>query len=376
MAIPPPSAIAAVSAGPGGTAPGSPISSFRTDSDGPSAAAQLSASKKASSASTRKTPPSAAATTLSASPDTTAGCAAPVRMDAAGVYYLSFLVCRDGPPLSIDRTNSVSVALREAGEFDRQRRRGQFESGRRLELGFDRKSELFAQLEKNSDRSAMTLLYNETYLLVAKIVASANQPDQVFFRVYGPEEPVDSGEPATWPVICPPVQQQSHLRLPGAPHQQLEATIPRRSPPRHHLAIRHCPVGCLPYTPAEPEAFRPTNYGLPSRVSVCHDRAIVARALCEHSATAHSASLAIERTAREVPFSALAACRLFVTIVFRCGCHGQRKLASVARADRQRNQRFDGSAHDVEPRTRTSCGRPSCRRGAAARRSFGATMSL
>lgn len=135
--------------------------------------------------------------------------ATPIRMDTSATYYLSVLVCRDGPPLSIDRTNSVSVALRQASEFNRQRRRGQTESGNRLEIGFDRRDELFAQLERNSDRSATQLAYNETYLVVAKIAASADGPDQVWVKAYGPEEPVEKDEPSLWPVRCPPFS--SHL---------------------------------------------------------------------------------------------------------------------------------------------------------------------
>jgi hypothetical protein len=39
---------------------------------------------------------------------------------------------------------------------------------------------------------------NEPYLLVAKIVASRENPDQVFVRLYGMEEAVTAEEPESW----------------------------------------------------------------------------------------------------------------------------------------------------------------------------------
>jgi hypothetical protein len=129
----------------------------------------------------------------------------PVRLDAEGVYYLSYLICRDGPPLSMDRFNSTSVAFRQVADLA-QRRRNSGEAPKRLEIGIDRReNELFVQLERTSDRAPQELQYFETYLVVAKIVASAANPDQVFARMYGPEELVDQLEPEHWPVMCPPV---------------------------------------------------------------------------------------------------------------------------------------------------------------------------
>jgi hypothetical protein len=37
-------------------------------------------------------------------------------------------------------------------------------------------------------------------------VASGAYPDQVFLRVYGPQEPVDHEEPGNWSAVGPPVQ--------------------------------------------------------------------------------------------------------------------------------------------------------------------------
>jgi len=39
---------------------------------------------------------------------------------------------------------------------------------------------------------------------VAKVAASAANPDQVFIRVYAPREPVEREEPGSWSVVGPP----------------------------------------------------------------------------------------------------------------------------------------------------------------------------
>jgi hypothetical protein len=52
----------------------------------------------------------------------------------------------------------------------------------------------------------LPLSYGETYLLVAKVAASGAHPDQVFLRVYGPQEPVDLQEPANWSSSGPPIE--------------------------------------------------------------------------------------------------------------------------------------------------------------------------
>ena len=52
----------------------------------------------------------------------------------------------------------------------------------------------------------LPLSYGETYLLTAKVIASSSYPDQVFMRVFGPQEPVDREEPGNWSVVGPPIE--------------------------------------------------------------------------------------------------------------------------------------------------------------------------
>lgn len=127
----------------------------------------------------------------------------PVRLNEDGVYYLSYLFRREGP--SRDRENMVGVQFRQDEELKRERR-GKGDLRKRLDFGVGRANELFTHLQRTGKRMPLPLSYNEPYLLVAKIVASGEHPDQVFVRVYGVEEAVDQGEPETWSIVAPPVE--------------------------------------------------------------------------------------------------------------------------------------------------------------------------
>jgi hypothetical protein len=123
--------------------------------------------------------------------------ATPVRMDTDGVYYLSFLFRRHGPPA--DPLNAVAVLLRTTHELRKE------DPAKRLDIGVGGVNHVFTHLNRIGCRTPMPLSYGETYLLVAKIVASRTSPDQVFLRVYGPQEPVEREEPGSWSVVGPPV---------------------------------------------------------------------------------------------------------------------------------------------------------------------------
>jgi FecR protein len=129
--------------------------------------------------------------------------AAPVRMDSDGVYYFSFLFRREGPPL--EPLNDVSIQLRETDELERDQSDGTMDRSKRLNFGVDRTNELYMHLERIGRRTPLPLSFGETYLMVAKVAASGAYPDQLFVRVYGPQEPVDSDEPASWSAVGPPI---------------------------------------------------------------------------------------------------------------------------------------------------------------------------
>jgi hypothetical protein len=122
----------------------------------------------------------------------------PVRLDVDAVYYLSFLFRREGPPA--DPLNAVAVLFRTTDELKKE------DARLRLNVGIGGANELFTHLQRVGSRTPVPLSYGKSYLLVAKIAASAASPDQVFMRVYGAEDPIDRDEPGSWTVIGPPLQ--------------------------------------------------------------------------------------------------------------------------------------------------------------------------
>ena len=54
----------------------------------------------------------------------------------------------------------------------------------------------------------MPLAKETTYLLVAKIAAGRAKPEQVFVRLYGPDEPVEAEETAAWSMHTPPFRSE------------------------------------------------------------------------------------------------------------------------------------------------------------------------
>jgi hypothetical protein len=122
--------------------------------------------------------------------------ATPVRLDTDGVYYLSFLFRRAGP--QADELNALAVLLRTSDEFKHE------DTAKRLNIGIGGPNQLFTHLHRIGVRAPIPLAYGTTYLMVAKIVASAANPDQVLMRVYGPDDPVERDEPGSWTLTGPP----------------------------------------------------------------------------------------------------------------------------------------------------------------------------
>lgn len=122
--------------------------------------------------------------------------AVPVRLDQNGVYYFSFLFRRyPGGPKS---QGAFLLTFSNARQTDPQKR---------LALGVAQPAHVvFVNLEGGGVRIPLPLDYEKTYLMVGKIVAGSKTPDQVFLRIYRPDEPVDRREPATWSVASRPVQ--------------------------------------------------------------------------------------------------------------------------------------------------------------------------
>ena len=122
--------------------------------------------------------------------------AVPVRLDQDGVYYFSFLFRRyPGNPKS---HGTFLMMFSNARQTAPQKR---------LALGVAQPGHVaFVNLEGGGVRIPLPLDYEKTYLMVGKIVAGRKTPDQVFLRIYRPDEPVTRREPASWSVVSRPVQ--------------------------------------------------------------------------------------------------------------------------------------------------------------------------
>jgi hypothetical protein len=52
-----------------------------------------------------------------------------------------------------------------------------------------------------------------TYLIVAKIACSTDNPDQLMLRIFQPQEPIGLGEPSIWTIVTPPIDSDDSFRL-------------------------------------------------------------------------------------------------------------------------------------------------------------------
>jgi hypothetical protein len=128
----------------------------------------------------------------------------PIRMDEDGVYYVSFR-CRRAAATG-DDVNQVMLVLRKWGLTVEQ------EVLRRTTLMFalNRPDAVAAvYFDGTATRTPLPLSPDTTYLVVGKVLAGRDRPDQAFMRVYRPESPPPEWEPAEWSVVSPAVHSNA-----------------------------------------------------------------------------------------------------------------------------------------------------------------------
>ena len=128
----------------------------------------------------------------------------PIRMDEDGVYYVSFR-CRRAPAVG-DDVNQVMLVLRKWGLTVEQ------EVLRRTTLMFalNRPDAVAAvYFDGTATRTPLPLSPDTTYMVVGKVLAGRDRPDQAFMRVYRPESPPPEWEPAEWSVVSPAVHSDA-----------------------------------------------------------------------------------------------------------------------------------------------------------------------
>ncbi|MBL8797004.1 MAG: FecR domain-containing protein [Planctomycetia bacterium] len=131
--------------------------------------------------------------------------AEPIRLDQDGVYYISVLTRWDAPaPAPNQPVPAIRMVLRSSSNFNGDR------------VMFNLPHFLRPQLDLRNGAiftSPQTVAANETQFWVGKIVARRQGEDEIFFRVYGEGEALDSIEPADWNVQSTGIQSDAQLDL-------------------------------------------------------------------------------------------------------------------------------------------------------------------
>jgi len=132
--------------------------------------------------------------------------AQPVRLDEDGVYYLSVLVRWAPPPpaLTGQPMPSVRLVLRSSTNFNGDHVMFNLPVFQQPQLDI-RTGAIFTSFQ--------TVKSGETQFWVGKIVARRQGEDEIFFRVYGEGETLDTMEPATWSVKSRGVYSDASLDL-------------------------------------------------------------------------------------------------------------------------------------------------------------------
>ncbi|MEN6496658.1 MAG: hypothetical protein ABFD16_20405 [Thermoguttaceae bacterium] len=120
----------------------------------------------------------------------------PIASDKDGIYYFSFLFRRYAGEAKTPNAFSLNFHGSPAPAPQKK-----------LVVGIGESNHiLFVHLEGGGARTPLPLEYEKTYLLIGKIVTAKSRPDQVFMRVYRPDEPVLAKEPGSWSIASRPVQ--------------------------------------------------------------------------------------------------------------------------------------------------------------------------
>jgi hypothetical protein len=132
--------------------------------------------------------------------------AQPIRLDEDGVYYVSVLMRWDAPPAAPagQTMPAVRLVLRSSTEFNGDHVMFNLPVFQRPQLDI-RTGAIFT--------SQQTVARNETQFWVGKIVARRQGEDEIFFRVYGEGETLDTIEPGTWSVRSRGVRSDAKLDL-------------------------------------------------------------------------------------------------------------------------------------------------------------------
>ena len=129
--------------------------------------------------------------------------AEPINLAANQVVYLSFLYRPTG--MWVQGENGFKLLFFNPGE-------GVIEH--RIAIALDAgRGVIRGALCGARKQCPLPMSDGSTYLIVAKIACSTDNPDQLMLRVFQPDEPVRVHEPADWTVVAPTIESNDSFRL-------------------------------------------------------------------------------------------------------------------------------------------------------------------
>ncbi len=129
--------------------------------------------------------------------------AEPIDLAANRVVYMSFLYRPAG--MWEQGENSLKVMFFNPGEgFIEHRIAIALEASRGLVRG---------ALCGARKECPLPMSDGSTYLIVAKVACSTDNPDQLMLRIFQPEEPISAREPSAWTVVTPPIQSDDSFSM-------------------------------------------------------------------------------------------------------------------------------------------------------------------
>ncbi len=129
----------------------------------------------------------------------------PIDLSQDGIWYLRFLVRRS--PLSPGDDHRAMVVLRTRGLTAAE----ELERNSVIQIALRRHDSVLLRVEDSLVRASMPQRPDQTYAVVAKIVAGRAKPDQVLVSVLAAERLIGSSEPSEWSIVSEAVE--SDLRL-------------------------------------------------------------------------------------------------------------------------------------------------------------------
>ena len=121
-----------------------------------------------------------------------------IRLDVDAVYYVSFVFQRG----TEQERKFLQFRLHQNKDWDPKRM---------LRMGIAHPNLAFLDLGTEAVRTHLPLDGDRPYLLVAKIVAGRDRPDQAFLTIYSMNGPVEADEPRDWTLSTSPVNCDGEL---------------------------------------------------------------------------------------------------------------------------------------------------------------------